>query len=247
MLPNESKVTLDNLMIAAPCNVGWENMTGTDTVRHCHECKLNVYNISRLTAPEAERLLSSEACAEGKICFQLYRRHDGTILTADCPQGLRKIRSLRPKILRTIAATVATFIATAPVYAQDAKKNANKSIRVGESLAVPGVAFGGMMGSKSPETFRDKQAGQANWTAWAKMSEGQKAEKNGNLTEAIAKYKEAEKALRYVKHDPKLNGYVADLLRSARKKRKLELEEQRKAAREKVKSEATDGAATNGK
>jgi hypothetical protein len=37
----------------------------------------------------AERLLAER---EGAICARLYRRADGTVLTADCPEGVKKKR-----------------------------------------------------------------------------------------------------------------------------------------------------------
>lgn len=83
MLP----VALDSIRVAAPCPMSWEKMTGDDRIRHCHECKLNVYNLSDMTRAEAERLIASR---EGRLCVRFYRRSDGTILTRDCPRGLRR-------------------------------------------------------------------------------------------------------------------------------------------------------------
>ncbi|MBK7838876.1 MAG: hypothetical protein IPJ49_14595 [Candidatus Obscuribacter sp.] len=35
--------SLDNVMIAAPCNIGWDNMVGDDRVRLCAGCDKNVH------------------------------------------------------------------------------------------------------------------------------------------------------------------------------------------------------------
>jgi hypothetical protein len=80
---------LERIRIASPCSVGWERMVGDDRVRFCHQCNLNVYNISRMTAGQVEALIDQ---TEGRFCARLYRRADGTILTRDCPVGLRAIR-----------------------------------------------------------------------------------------------------------------------------------------------------------
>src|SRR5215472_1418422 len=77
---------LDNIRVASPCPASWEKMTGDDRVRHCDECKLNVYNLSAMPRTEAERLLAER---EGRLCVRYHRRSDGTILTQDCPRGLR--------------------------------------------------------------------------------------------------------------------------------------------------------------
>jgi hypothetical protein len=63
-------------------------MPGTDQVRHCSQCNKNVYNLSAMTRRQAEALLQE---TEGRLCARLYRRADGTILTENCPAGLRAI------------------------------------------------------------------------------------------------------------------------------------------------------------
>jgi hypothetical protein len=81
--------TIDELKIASPCSVSWSSMKGNDFVRNCEDCRKNVYNLSLLTRNEANELIREK---EGNLCVQLYKRFDGTLLTADCPVGLRAIR-----------------------------------------------------------------------------------------------------------------------------------------------------------
>jgi hypothetical protein len=77
---------LEDLTIAAPCPAKWEAMTGDDRVRHCELCKLSVYNVAALTAAEALDLVTK---SEGRVCARLYKRADGTVLTANCPVGVK--------------------------------------------------------------------------------------------------------------------------------------------------------------
>lgn len=81
--------TLDELQVATPCPERWADMSGDDRVRHCGRCRRNVYDTSSLTRPE---LLSLIAEREGDVCVRLYRRADGTLLTADCPVGIAAVR-----------------------------------------------------------------------------------------------------------------------------------------------------------
>ena len=74
--------SLDNLRVARPCSADWRAMTGTDRVRHCADCNLNVYNLSALSTAEARALVEE---TEGRRCVRFYRRADGTVLTRDCP------------------------------------------------------------------------------------------------------------------------------------------------------------------
>lgn len=80
---------LDRIRIASPCPASWKDMKGDDQVRFCEGCRKNVYNLSALSRDEAERLIQFR---DGKLCALLYRRRDGTVLTADCPIGQRTVR-----------------------------------------------------------------------------------------------------------------------------------------------------------
>ena len=84
-----NSANIDHLRIATPCPISWEQMTGDARVRFCDHCRLNVYNVSELSRIEAETLIAS---AEGRLCARLFRRADGTVLTKDCPVGLRALR-----------------------------------------------------------------------------------------------------------------------------------------------------------
>jgi hypothetical protein len=83
---------LDNLRVASPCSMRWNDMTGDDRVRACAKCDKNVFNLSALTREEAEQLLIEK---NGKLCVRYYQRSDGTILTADCAIGVRNRRRRR--------------------------------------------------------------------------------------------------------------------------------------------------------
>lgn len=97
----EAKGLLERVRIASPCGVSWEGMTGDDRARHCDRCGSTVYDLSALTAPEAEELIGGQ---DGRLCARLYRRPDGRVLTADCPVGARSARRRRGRRLATGAA-----------------------------------------------------------------------------------------------------------------------------------------------
>jgi len=91
---------LDNIKVAAPCTADWEQMVGDDRVRHCDQCKLDVFNLSNMTRDEAEALFTERV---GRLCVRFYRRSDGTVLTSDCPVGVTRRR--RRRIMLATAAT----------------------------------------------------------------------------------------------------------------------------------------------
>ena len=77
---------LDRVEVASPCPAKWEEMIGDDQARFCEKCEKNVYNLSSMYREEAEALIREK---EGKMCVRFFRRSDGTLLTADCPTGVR--------------------------------------------------------------------------------------------------------------------------------------------------------------
>jgi len=82
---------LDSLRVATPCTADWDNMVATPDarVRFCGQCEKNVYNLSEMTRVEAEALVHAR---EGRMCVRFFRREDGTVLTSDCPDGMRSVR-----------------------------------------------------------------------------------------------------------------------------------------------------------
>jgi hypothetical protein len=77
---------LDQIQIPIPCEVPWDSMPGDEQVRHCGQCKQNVYNVAALTRAEATRLLGA------RVCLRIYRRPDDTVITSDCRERLRAAR-----------------------------------------------------------------------------------------------------------------------------------------------------------
>jgi len=89
------QLPLANVLIASPCDVPWTSMVGDERVRHCASCKKDVHNLSAMTRDEIDAFLASQV--EGSCgllpCISLFQRADGTVLTADCPVGVRRRRS----------------------------------------------------------------------------------------------------------------------------------------------------------
>ena len=115
---------LDRIRIASPCPVSWEHMKGNDRVRFCDQCQLNVYNLSSMSSIEAEALLVS---TEGRLCARFYRRSDGTVLTKDCPVGLR---ALRRRVAQTAAAVFAIIGGLATMVSGQTKDSRKDSCEV---------------------------------------------------------------------------------------------------------------------
>ncbi len=107
------KHPLNHVEVAAPCKADWDQMIGSEQMRFCGQCSLNVYNLSGMTRDEAESLIARN---EGRLCVRFYRRTDGSIITRDCPVGLRAIRDRVSYWTKAIIAAALTFLATVGFY-----------------------------------------------------------------------------------------------------------------------------------
>jgi hypothetical protein len=97
-------VNIHNIRVASPCTAEWNKMVGDERVRHCADCNLNVYNLSAMTEREVQKLIAG---SNGRLCTRFYRRADGTILTQDCPRGLR---AMARRVSRTVAAVLSAVM-----------------------------------------------------------------------------------------------------------------------------------------
>jgi hypothetical protein len=98
---------LDQVGIASPCSVPWETMQGDERIRFCGQCQKNVYNFAEMTRGEITQLIQEQ---EGHLCGRMYRRTDGTLLTSDCPVGLRAVRQRLIRATCGLAAMVLALI-----------------------------------------------------------------------------------------------------------------------------------------
>jgi hypothetical protein len=106
-----SSMDLNQVRVASPCSQSWAGMVGSERKRFCAKCRLNVYNLSEMTRADAEAFV---ARAEGRVCVRFFRRRDGTLMTRDCPVGLRALRHSAAWARARIGATLA-FLMGAPV------------------------------------------------------------------------------------------------------------------------------------
>lgn len=105
---------VNNLRIASPCPKSWNEMTGDDRTRHCDLCELSVHNVEGMTRDEVARLVNKGG---GRLCMRLVRRADGTVMTKDCPVGLRAYRKRVAGFATAAFAAVLGLLTTS--YAQD--------------------------------------------------------------------------------------------------------------------------------
>jgi hypothetical protein len=106
---------LQYVRVAAPCPADWNEMKEVegDRVKFCSGCQKRVYNLSALGQAEAEGLLRRH---EGHLCVRYYRRRDGTILTTDCPVGLKAARELAFRRARASFAACLLFCTAFAAY-----------------------------------------------------------------------------------------------------------------------------------
>ncbi len=107
------KSKLDHVRVAAPCHVDWDSMSGNDRQRFCGQCQMNVYNLSDMTRAEAEYFVGN---AEGRVCVRFYRRRDGSIITDNCPVGLRALKRRMTRIGHAFASALLMFLGSVGIH-----------------------------------------------------------------------------------------------------------------------------------
>jgi hypothetical protein len=142
-----TKPSLDLIQVASPCPVSWDTMTsdplfGAERKRFCRQCNLHVYNLSDMSREEAEAFISK---AEGRTCVRFYRREDGTVLTRDCPVGLRAVRQRFVRSVAALAGMIAALL-TGTLFAGRLK-------HVGENLRRPSETYAEWIEPGSTHTF----------------------------------------------------------------------------------------------
>jgi hypothetical protein len=111
-------LNLDEIQVASPCSMAWNDMVGGDKVRFCGACQKNVFNLSGMMRAEAVELIRA---TEGRVCVRFFRRADGTILTEDCPVGLRKaLQRAKKMTLGAVATSLGAIAALLAVLGQGA-------------------------------------------------------------------------------------------------------------------------------
>lgn len=119
---------LANIRVAAPCSADWDGMVGSERVRFCGQCSRNVFNLSSMSKREAENLIEH---TEGRLCIRFYRRADGTVLTDNCPVGLRALRRRVRRVTSAFVSAIFSFLAGIGIYAGVAEINRATSTSVG--------------------------------------------------------------------------------------------------------------------
>jgi hypothetical protein len=83
---------LERIQIASPCTAQWDEMIGDDRARFCTHCQKDVFNLSAMPREEAESFMHARTA---EVCVRLYKRTDGTVLTSDCPVGVKRKRRFK--------------------------------------------------------------------------------------------------------------------------------------------------------
>ena len=145
--------SLDDVRVASPCHAEWDAMrpvTANDgeRARFCGDCEKNVYDLSAMTRVDAMALIERH---EGRCCVRFYQRPDGTVLTEDCPVGLRAaLKRAERRALGGIAAGIGAAAAFVAFLIGGANPVSRKLVEIKEVLVIPEAPPPPMMGAMPP-------------------------------------------------------------------------------------------------
>ncbi len=105
------RLDIDKLEIVSPCSVGWDTMSGDEKVRHCESCNKSVFNLINMSRTEIETVLLEQMRDGHGACVRMYKRPDGTLVTADCFSVRDKLRRSMMKSRLKVESAVAVICA----------------------------------------------------------------------------------------------------------------------------------------
>jgi len=150
-------VVLENIRIATPCAADWDDMSGDARVRFCGKCEKNVYNLSAMSREEGEALVREK---EGRLCVRLYQRADGTVITNDCPVGVRRQR-LRARVWASVSGAAASVALVLGLFGGRARADLTvdgKKVTGNQKPEVQVKVMGGTVAVHEPEPLMGKIA-----------------------------------------------------------------------------------------
>lgn len=121
-----AKEVMKRAQIAEPCQAKWEEMQGNDKMRFCGDCRLHVLNAAAMTDEEVVAAITRAQRGE-RVCMRLYKRADGTLLTENCPVGLRRLRDRARKVASFVAGALSMLLSVAVSAAPAGKATKEKS------------------------------------------------------------------------------------------------------------------------
>ncbi|MGE4132227.1 MAG: hypothetical protein AB7F86_11355 [Bdellovibrionales bacterium] len=130
------KIELNQIRIATPCHELWSRMKGDDRVRFCGACKMNVYNVSGLNKEEVDELLFRLTKGE-RVCMRLARRADGTIITRDCPVGIKLAQRMKMRVAALRLMLFSVISGSLWLRAEEPKRTMGKPAAVTATMGSP--------------------------------------------------------------------------------------------------------------
>lgn len=147
MKNNFADLNLDQIRIASPCNARWDDMTGDERARFCDSCRKNVYNLSAMTQAEITALIHEN---EGSFCGRFYRRPDGRMITADCPEGRRHKRNRVLRACRMAFAAVLVFLGVKVQANAEETEKCSQQLQQRSAVVMGDIAAPPVMGKIAP-------------------------------------------------------------------------------------------------
>lgn len=129
---NQAQSNFDNICIAMPCSVDWNEMKGDNKVRLCGGCNKNVYNLSEMSRKEVEEVLSGPTLP----CIQITRTDEGKIVTKEQPNSIRYFWSYGKT---AVSAILSLFATLAPQWASAADEKNKLMLRGKPAVITPQI------------------------------------------------------------------------------------------------------------
>lgn len=72
------KYTLNNFEVPKPCSMNWDEMNGSEEIRHCDRCQHQIYNLSEMPKRRALKVLNQ---TNEKVCITYLQDENNKVIT----------------------------------------------------------------------------------------------------------------------------------------------------------------------
>ena len=129
--------------IEEPCPKNWADMAGDARRRYCSHCELHVHNLSEMSAPARDRLLSSET----PLCVTYVVNSAGHLVSNLPPRSFRAVlRRLRMALMTAAAAAIPLGLSSCMYRLTGAIPPSDKTVKASEECDNPRPVLPGRIG-----------------------------------------------------------------------------------------------------
>lgn len=138
------KYTLDNFEVENPCSMNWDEMNGSEEIRHCDKCQHQIYNLSEMPKRRALKVLNQP---NERVCV-IYSEDENNQVITQTYLGIFKRNFI--KVLSAILAIIFSLTSIQALQTKNGKPKKKKIVKQRKHQTLKKVPLPGKRVPKKP-------------------------------------------------------------------------------------------------